>query len=281
MIRKVVSTVCYCGKYKKQKVTKSSFVTALSIKIHIIYYIPLLVMKRGIKSRMTHVISSSLQDSPYFSSPIRPLPSSNSIRSRRVTRKTQRKKKTSKRDNDTLGSLMSTQNSRMNSPYSESLYSMQSFTSMKSFGTLGARQGRGVNRCVLLPEDINPLEKVVFGNRLEDFFKDISKESKADASDDDSTINLSFANSVHDEDVQAYIESTNDQILIKRNNFVPETEIKMDECNSKINQTNEEESKMTVPSKEAMRKKLKLPNVAQDYDQSPYAENLGRSRKKK
>ena len=38
---------------------------------------------------------------------------------------------------------------------------------------------------------------------------------------------------------------------------------------------------MTVPSKEVMRKELKLPNVAKDYDESPYAENFGRSRKKK
>ncbi len=151
-------------------------------------------------------IPSALQDSPYLSSPIRPIPSFKSVSTRKTKRfATYDSRASSPRS--TVGSL------RLASPYSQSIYSLQSLSSTVSTNGFQRGNSQALNRSVLLPHEIDHVEKILgvtstmknIGNDFGDGNHD------CDSFDfDDSTVNSDSARSINDRAVFEYIANEND-----------------------------------------------------------------------
>jgi len=113
----------------------------------------------------------------------------------------------------TVGSL------RLSSPYSESIYSLQSLSSARS---CNLNQDKSLNRCVILPDEIESLA-ICFGTRVvtkngAGYTSGVENE-EYDFSDcdDDSTLNSISAESIGDAAVSAYISrDKTDSVLCNR-----------------------------------------------------------------
>ena len=149
------------------------------------------------KTTTRHSISgipSALQDSPYLSSPIRPL-SFRSTTSRKSKRSVSRSFRAHSPARSTVGSL------RLKSPYSESVFSLQSLSSTTSRGFNQKRQS--LSRTVLLPHEIDDLQKLlgaticVMKNEKHSLDDDENEYDLSDF-DDDSTVNSESVMSIDD-----------------------------------------------------------------------------------
>ena len=165
--------------------------------------------------RVVTGIPGTLQDSPYLSSPIRPIPNSSyrSTGTRKSRRSTNRRSVTGSPGHSTVGSL------KLSSPYSESIYSLQSLSSARS---CNLNQDKSQIRCVILPDEIESLA-LFFGTRVvtEDAAGCTSGVENEDYDisdcDDDSTLNSISAESIGDAAVSAYISrDKNDSVLCNR-----------------------------------------------------------------
>jgi hypothetical protein len=153
---------------------------------------------------------SALQDSPYLSSPIRPIPSFRSDSTRKSKRSISCNSRASS-PRSTLGSL------RLASPYSQSIYSLQSLSSTVSKSAFQDGK-KTLNRSVLLPHEIDDIAKFLgatIAMKTEKESGDDDDENEYDLSDfdDDSTVNSDSARSIDDGAVFEHIANNkNDDI---------------------------------------------------------------------
>lgn len=166
-------------------------------------------------NRSNNGFVSSLQDSPYLSSPIRPIPSFSRQRSSNLSVSSKRSRKyhggtsvmsyddrrASSPAQSTVGSL------QLNSPYSESIFSLHSLCTKSMRSNTGSER-HSSSRSVLLPQEIDDLRKqfnIPKGNyhHLNQFNGKDDDNDQYDMSDfdDDSTIASDSAKTITDEDV--------------------------------------------------------------------------------
>ncbi len=260
--------------------------------------------------RSNHGFPSSLQDSPYLSSPIRPIPSFSKNRSSNMSISSKRSKKVCSRPNSpaqsTVGSL------RLTSPYSESIFSLHSLCTTPSKKVETERQS--LSRTVLLPNEIDDMAKQLnvqtsnFQRHSElkrECGDDDEKYDMSDFDDDDSTIESDAAKSLCDEKVfqKMQVEGNDDELLYRYQDVVPnEVTIEQELTKNKIDlkDSNSPEIKLPAVNTEGdenqaltsttPERKHKLKNQHQDRSsdssiiRSPYAANqskLKRSTRKK
>lgn len=253
---------------------------------------------------------SSLQDSPYLSSPIRPFPSYNVRQSSNTSVSSKRSRKqcgskimcdrTSSPAQSTLGSL------RLASPYSESIFSIHSLCTASTQN--GESERQSLSRTVLLPNEIDALAKALKLQRSrnqQDYSpKDEENCNQYDLSDfdDDSTIASDFAKSVTDENVfNKIMVEGDDGLLYSRKESLPveveiteQTEMKKsevldtsslklpsiytDEAVPAVGGSQKSISKSTIDkSIRKLRNKEKI-STGPIVKKSPYAANLNRSK---
>jgi hypothetical protein len=208
--------------------------------------------------RNNHAFPSSLQDSPYLSSPIRPIPSFSRNRSSNMSVSSKRSRKVAtvcgrlnSPAQSTVGSL------RLTSPYSESIFSLHSLCTTSTKNVESERQS--LSRTVLLPHEIDVLAK-----QLKVEQGDIQREREGkDADDDDSQYDLSdfdddstiasdIAKSINDEIVFQKIQvEGDDELLYDVKDIVPK----------EVSIMGEDAMKNTCDSAESNSQSIKLPSV--------------------
>jgi len=234
------------------------------------------VSEQPIKNqRNSHGFPSSLQDSPYLSSPIRPIPSSSrsqsrgggnsnmSVTSKLSKRYTSSNSRATSPAHSTVGSL------RLASPYSESIFSIHSLCTSSTQNVESERQS--LSRTVMLPHEIDDLTKLF---KIDNGNIEILKKAKEEGGDedqysisdfdDDSTIASNLANSINDDIVfEKMQEKTlgDDNILLYHRNHVMPKEV----CIMK-----EEHDKNQYDSTEKCSPALKLPSVSTEDANKEY-----------
>jgi hypothetical protein len=154
-------------------------------------------------SRHTSGFPSALQHSPYLSSPIRPLPSFRSVSTRKSKRSVSGASRASS-PRSTLGSL------RLASPYSQSIFSLQSLNSSVSKSPFPGNKTQALNRSVLLPHEIDDIAKFLGTTIALDTEKESDNnddEYELSDFDDESTVNSNCAKSLDDHAVYSHIEN--------------------------------------------------------------------------
>lgn len=221
-------------------------------------------------NRSNNGFASSLQDSPYLSSPIRPIPSFSRQRSSNLSVSSKRSRKyhgsTSIMSCDdrrvtspaqsTVGSL------RLTSPYSESIFSLHSLCTNSTRNNTESER-HSLSRSVLLPHEIDDLRKqfnIPKGNhhyQNQSNAKDDDDDDQYDMSDfdDDSTIASDFAKSITDEEVFEKIKMEGcGELLFHHKDILPREVVTVQEKH------NTEASKCDFPEVEIDRS-IKLPSV--------------------
>lgn len=192
-----------------------------------------LVSEHSKNSSRSHLgFPSTFQDSPYLSTPIRPIPSFSRQRSSNfsVSSKRSRKPRTSTWVDDGAASLaQSTVGSlRLTSPYSDSIFSLHSLCTTSSTRQ-NENERQSLSRTVLLPDEIENLKKQLkyhptsYQNQLNTKKEDEENDQYNIAEfDDDSTIVSDFAHSITDENIFNKMEMESDEdILFNRNSDFP------------------------------------------------------------
>ena len=158
--------------------------------------------------RNYHGYPSSLKESPYLSSPIRPIPSFSRHRSCNLSVSSKRSRRTidsatNSQDQSTVGSL------RLTSPYSESIFSLHSLCTTSSKPRKES-EGQSLSRSVLLPHEIDVMikqmkvdQKDINPNCNDADIEKAGEDEQYDLSDfdDDSTIASDTVKSICDDDV--------------------------------------------------------------------------------
>ncbi len=225
-----------------------------------------LVSEHSKKSSRSNLgVPSTLQDSPYLSSPIRPIPS---FRQRSsdfsVSSKRSRKPGTSTSVDDGAASLaQSTVGSlRLTSPYSDSIFSIHSLCTTSSIRQ-NENERQSLSRTVLLPDEIENLKKQLkyhptsFQNQLNTKNENEENDQYNIVDfDDDSTIVSYFAHSIADENIFNKMEMDSDEdVLFNRNSDFPKevsitenSQIKGNGESIKDNSNNDSHSLLKFPS---------------------------------
>ena len=224
-------------------------------------------------------IPSALRDSPYCTSPIRPIPSFRSVSTRKSIRSTNRSTRPHSPARSTLGSL------RLTSPYSESIFSLQSLTSTKSKSALHGRQ-QPSSRSVLLPHEVDGIAKLLGAahvlNHEKSSGKDIDNgddEYNLSDFDDDSTVGSKSALSIGDEDVIEHLVKCNNDTNLGNYMLSTFSNLTKDEHRSPQNESSEIPKS---PHEQATREihGIKLPSVSIDVgrgDTSPSRKKRGKN----
>lgn len=196
---------------------------------------------RKVHRNNNHGYPSSLQDSPYLSSPIRPIPSFSRHRgssSISVTSKRSRtiNSRTNSPAQSTVGSL------RLTSPYSESIFSLHSLCTTSNT-TRRESERQSLSRSVLLPHEIDVMVKQMkVDPKGNSHSKALDSEENGDDGDydlsdfdDDSTITSDIAKSVCDEDVYNLIlkEGDNEFLCQRRETLHKDCDLSSNEKQTK------------------------------------------------
>ncbi len=181
--------------------------------------------------RNSHGYPSSLNRSPYLSSPIRPIPSFSRHRSSNLSVSSKRSRTinstANSEDQSTVGSL------RLTSPYSESIFSLHSLCTNASTTPRKENERQSLARTVLLPHEIDVMVKHMKAEQKDNLHSKASHleengnhDDQYDLSDfdDDSTVASDVANSVCDEDVYNLMNEEGDgEFLFERRDIHPKS----------------------------------------------------------
>ena len=223
-------------------------------------------------SQKNNVFPSSLQDSPYLTSPIRPIPSFSKKYSSNMSVSSKRSKKYGARtvacDNRTMSPSQSTVGSlRLTSPFSDSIFSLHSLCTSSKKVVENERQS--LSRTVLLPHEIDILAKQfhvtydIKNNDRHNSKEDIDDDNGDVMSDfdDDSTIASDIAKSINDDNIyeKLQLEEKEEALYNIKQNLPKEISIEDDDNNNETTTVkNDRKQKQDTAIHQTT---LKLPSV--------------------